>query len=45
MLCFSQEQKKLRARLFPFILRNWNLINGVGYFLECGIPQLSKVYI
>jgi hypothetical protein len=25
-------QKKLRPRLFPFISRNWNLTNGIGYF-------------
>jgi hypothetical protein len=35
----------LRSRLFPFILSNCNLTNGVTYFLECDIPQLSKVYI
>jgi hypothetical protein len=32
----------------PFVylhFENWNLTNGVTYFLECGIPQLSKVYI
>jgi hypothetical protein len=31
--------------LFPFILRNWNLTNGIDYFLECDIPPLSKVII
>jgi hypothetical protein len=32
----------VRARLFPFILRNWNLTSEIDYFLECDIPQLSK---
>jgi hypothetical protein len=31
--CFW-EQKNLRSRLFPFILRNWNLTNGIGYFFR-----------
>jgi hypothetical protein len=35
----------LRSRLFPFISRNWNLTNGIGYFLEYDIPPLSKVII
>jgi hypothetical protein len=37
--------KRTLTRLFPFILRNWNLTNALGYFLKCDIPQLSKVYI
>jgi hypothetical protein len=32
----------LRARLFPFILRNWNLINGVGYFLNVTLHNFPK---
>jgi hypothetical protein len=35
----------IRPRLFRFILRNWNLTIGIGYFLECDIPPLSKVII
>jgi uncharacterized protein YdiU (UPF0061 family) len=27
-------QKSLRSRLFPFILRNWNLTNGIDYFFR-----------
>jgi hypothetical protein len=41
----KENKRDLRACLFPFILRNWNLTNAIGYFLECDIPQLSKVYI
>jgi hypothetical protein len=39
------DEKTFRSRLFPFILRNWNLTNEIGYFLECDIPPLSKVII
>jgi hypothetical protein len=35
----------IRSRLFLFILRNWNLINGIDYFLEYDIPPLFKVTI
>jgi hypothetical protein len=34
-----------RSRLFPFILRNWNLTNEIDYSLECDITSLSKVII
>jgi hypothetical protein len=27
-------QISIRPCLFPFILRNWNLTNGVGYFFK-----------
>jgi hypothetical protein len=40
-----KRENTLRPRLFPFISRNWNLTNGIGYFLEYDIPPLSKVII
>jgi hypothetical protein len=30
----SNLQKSLRSHLFPFILRNWNLTNRIGYFFR-----------
>jgi hypothetical protein len=44
----SREPKSnfsIRPRLFPFILRNWNLTIEICYFLECDIPPLFKVTI
>jgi hypothetical protein len=40
-----KRENTLMPRLFPFILRNWNLTNGICFFLECDIPPLSKVII
>jgi 1-acyl-sn-glycerol-3-phosphate acyltransferase len=31
---WAKDEKTLRSRLFPFILRNLNLTNKIGYFFR-----------
>jgi hypothetical protein len=45
LLLYMDKHISVRPHLFTFILRIWNLINRIGYVLECDIPPLSKVII
>jgi hypothetical protein len=46
IICTSFSSLSVMSRLFPFILRIWNLTNIIVYFfLKCDIPPLSKVII